>query len=117
MARSVYGHPAKAAAIERDFSSAGYMLSPNRSRLDAVYAEILMYLNLNYDSIPNFIPEISPMQVFKHLPKRLAELDELDVSIIAGLEDGENVDTSGADNPGVETWYRRNADILTDICQ
>ncbi|CAN0013010.1 unnamed protein product, partial [Sphacelaria rigidula] len=56
--RSVFGHPATAAAIERDFSSAGHMLTPQRSRLDAVYDEILMYLNLNYDSIPNYIPEI-----------------------------------------------------------
>ena len=78
------------------------MLSPTRSRLDAVYAEMLMYLNLNFDSIPNYIPEISPLQVFKHLPKRLAELDLLDASIIAGLEGGEDVDTSGADNPGME---------------
>ena len=103
MARSVFGHPATAAAIERDFSSAGHMLSPTRSRLDAVYAEMLMYLNLNFDSIPNYIPEISPLQVFKHLPKRLAELDLLDESIIAGIEDGEDVDTSGADSPGVDS--------------
>ena len=101
-ARPVFGHPATAAAIERDFSSAGHMLSPTRSRLDAVYAEILMYLNLNFDSIPYYIPEILPMQVFKHLPKRLTKLVLLDVSIVTGLEDGENVDTSGADNPGVE---------------
>ncbi|CAM9478486.1 unnamed protein product, partial [Sphacelaria rigidula] len=71
VARSVFGHPATAAAIERDFSSAGHMLTPQRSRLDALYAEILMHLNLNYDSIPNYIPEIPQTQVFKYLPARV----------------------------------------------
>ncbi|CAM9491299.1 unnamed protein product, partial [Sphacelaria rigidula] len=55
------------------------MLSPQRSRLDAVYVEILMYLNLNYEKIPTHIPEIPQTQVLRYSPARLAELDDLDV--------------------------------------
>ena len=81
-------------AIERDFSLVGQMLSPRRSRLDAVYVEIVMYLNLNLDLVPNHVPKISMKDAFKHLPARLTEIDDLDDSIVPSLtETGGQPDT------------------------
>jgi len=58
------------------------MLSPRRSRLDATYVEIMLYLNLNLDVIPKYIPEIQVKDAFRHLPARLSANDSLDQSIV-----------------------------------
>ena len=85
--RSVFENPLTASAIERDFSLAGQMLSPRRSRLDATYVEIMLYLNLNLDVIPKYIPEIQVKDAFRHLPARLSAIDSLDQSIVDNEED------------------------------
>lgn len=78
---------ATATAIERDFSMASQMLSPRRSTLDAVYIEILMYLNLNLDLIPNFTPTIHAKEAHRYLPARLQGIDDLDRSIFPSAEE------------------------------
>lgn len=97
VARSVLGHPATAVAIERDFSMVGQMLSPRRSRLDAVYAEILMYLNVNLDHIPTYIPEIRTKEAHHHLPTRLKGIDELDKSVTPSAEEIEGDAAEGGE--------------------
>lgn len=88
VARSAFGHPASAAGIERDFSMAGQMLSPRRSRLDAVYAEVLMYLNLNFDDIPDFIPGFkAKYDDSMHLPQRVSGIDDMDTSVTPTAEE------------------------------
>ena len=56
-----------------------------RSRLDATYVEIMLYLNL--DVIPQYIPEIQVKDAFRHLPARLSAIDSLDQSIVDNEED------------------------------
>lgn len=80
------------AVIKRDFSLAGQMLSPRRWRLDATYVEIMLYLylDLNLDIIPKFIPEIYVEDTIRHF-------DSLDHSMV------DNEDQSlFCDGPGNE---------------
>lgn len=95
VARSVFGHPLTVAPIEADFSMAGQILTSRRSRQDAAYAEVVLYLNLNLDQIPNLIPEIDPRDASEHLPARPAVIDSLDRSIVSSddeAEEGPRVD-------------------------
>ena len=63
------------------------MLSPRRSRLDATYVKIMLYLNLNLDVIPKYIPGIQVKDAFRHLPAWLSAIDSLDQSIVDNEED------------------------------
>lgn len=101
VARSVYGHAVTGAVIEREFGLASKILSPRRSRLDAAYVEILMYLNLNLDHIPGHIPKLPVKEAFRNLPSGVAGIDDLDESVVPSLTemrgqpDAVEVDRSG----------------------
>ena len=47
----------------------------------------LVYLNLNLDVIPKYIPGIQVKDAFRHLPARLSAIDSLDQSIVDNEED------------------------------
>ena len=47
----------------------------------------LVYLDLNLDVIPKYIPEIQVKDAFRHLPARLSAIDSLDQSIVDNEED------------------------------
>ena len=82
------------------------MISPRCSRLDAAYVEILMYLNLNFDLVPNHVPEIAIKDAFRHLPARLTGIDDLDDSVVlsltetVGQPDTVELDDSRAEDTG-----------------
>ena len=59
VARVVFGAPASAAVLERDFSDAGRMMTSSRSTTDAKYVEMILFLHGNLDLIPEDIPELS----------------------------------------------------------
>jgi hypothetical protein len=88
-ARIVYGHPASAAAIERDFGRAGHLLTPERSLMDASFAEMVLLLNANQGSaIPSnlsTVPELKrhPVSAHRHerVPPRLSSMKEISKSI------------------------------------
>ncbi|CAM9133437.1 unnamed protein product, partial [Phaeothamnion confervicola] len=45
VARVVYAHPTSAAAIERDFSDAGNLISNRRGRLGSTYVDMILFLH------------------------------------------------------------------------
>ena len=47
----------------------------------------MLYLNLNLDVIPQYIPEIQVKDAFRHLPARLSAIDSLDQTIVDNEED------------------------------
>ena len=57
-ARVLFGAPASAAVLERDFSDAGRMMTSSRSATDAKYVGIILFLHGNLDLIPEDIPEL-----------------------------------------------------------
>ncbi|CAN0026993.1 unnamed protein product, partial [Ectocarpus fasciculatus] len=84
VARVVFGAPASAAVLERDFSDAGRMMTSSRSSTDTKYVEMVLFLHGNLDLIPEDIPELpaeGPNSVQTKIPGRLAdpnpELEEL----------------------------------------
>ena len=48
----VFGAPASAAVLERDFSAAGRMMTSSRSTTDGKYVEMILFLHGNLDLIP-----------------------------------------------------------------
>ena len=60
VARSILGHPASSAQIERDPGTAGRLLRPERNRLDTAFVDMVLFLKANTDHIPPKIPEINP---------------------------------------------------------
>ncbi|CAM9719895.1 unnamed protein product, partial [Laminaria digitata] len=57
-ARVVFGAPASAAVLERDFSDAGRMMTSSRSTTDSKYVEMILFLHGNLDLIPGEIPKL-----------------------------------------------------------
>lgn len=76
VARQVFGVQASAAHVERDLSGASQLLSGRRSRLDAHWVEMLLFLHTNFDRIPAFIPEVPRAKALDCFPKRFQGLDE-----------------------------------------
>ena len=80
VAQQVYGNQASAAQIERDFGGAGQLLSSRRNRLDCMYAEMLLFLHLNFDQIPQDVPAIRSDALKTFFPRRFtgtnAEFDQ-----------------------------------------
>ncbi|KAL7686218.1 hypothetical protein Plhal304r1_c027g0089381 [Plasmopara halstedii] len=57
--RCIFGNPASAAGIERDFGIAGVLLNPRRTNLDTFVVEMILFLYINGEHIPwNDIPHI-----------------------------------------------------------
>lgn len=62
--------PVLSAVLERDFSSAGRLITECQSRLDAAYAEMVILLNLGRGHIPDEVPALSPEQAQDADPDR-----------------------------------------------
>lgn len=58
VARVVFGAPASAGMLERDFGGAVRSLNSSRSRTDAAYVEMILFLHGNLDLIPVNIPKL-----------------------------------------------------------
>ncbi|CAN0335975.1 unnamed protein product, partial [Ectocarpus sp. 4 AP-2014] len=67
-ARVLLSVPATSAVLERDFSTAGRLLTPSRSRLAGECVEMTLFLNGNQKDIPIEVPALSEEQAKKALP-------------------------------------------------
>ena len=78
----IFGALALAAVLERDFSTAGRMMTSSRSTTDSKYAEMILFLHGNLDLIPQDIPKLTEAGVRSKSPGRLVDpvegLKELD---------------------------------------
>lgn len=72
VAQQVFGNQAGASQVERDFSSCGILLAPNRSRIDTYWVEMVMFLYANFEHIPALkdIPMIAAKDIRACLPAR-----------------------------------------------
>jgi len=94
VARVVFGAPASAAVLERDFSDAGRMMTSSRSTMDSKYVEMILFLHGNLDLIPQDIPKLSAAAAQDKIPGRLVNpvegLEQLDGAFApVDLTDGE----------------------------
>ena len=104
VAQQVYGNQSTAAQIERDFGSAGQLLSSRRSRLDGMYAEMMLFLHLNFKEIPQQIPAIKAASLHEYFPARFTgankEFEEAMKFVNSGMNngshEGHDVEASGS---------------------
>lgn len=68
----VFGAPASAAVLERDFSDAGRMMTSCRSSTDSKYVEMILFLHGNLDLISEEIPKLGHDVVHTKVPGRLS---------------------------------------------
>ena len=72
-ARVLLSVPASSSVLERDFSTVGRLLTGARSRPDAAYTEMVLFLNGNQEHIPQEVPALSTQQAVQAVPKRLSD--------------------------------------------
>ena len=82
VARVIFGAPASAAVLGRDFSAAGRMMTSSRSTTDSKYVEMILFLHGNLDLIPQDIPRLTEAGARSKIPGRVVDpvegLKELD---------------------------------------
>ncbi|CAN0133135.1 unnamed protein product [Ectocarpus fasciculatus] len=92
-ARILLSVPASSAVLERDFSTAGRLITEARSRLSAAYVEMVLFLNGNQQYIPLEVPKLSKAQASEAVPARLSnpnkETESLSVGEVAPDTDGD----------------------------
>ncbi|CAM9113374.1 unnamed protein product, partial [Laminaria digitata] len=71
VARVVFGAPASAAVLERDFSDAGRMMTSSRSTMDNKYVEMILFLHENLDLMPQDIAKLTETAARTNIPGRL----------------------------------------------
>lgn len=64
--------PASSAVVEKDFNTTGRLVSENRSKMDAAYAEMVLFLHSNESYIPDVVPKLSAGQMTAAIPQRLS---------------------------------------------
>ncbi|CAM9933951.1 unnamed protein product, partial [Sphacelaria rigidula] len=70
-ARVLLSVPASSAVLERDFSTAGRLITASRSRIDSTYVQMVLFLNGSRDVIPDETPVLSDTQSRVAIPRRL----------------------------------------------
>lgn len=73
LAQAVFGAPASAGCVERDFN-----IVDTRTDLSPADREMALYLRGQSDSIPRDIPKLSDEAAAKAIPDRLTDLEQLD---------------------------------------
>ncbi|CAB1096918.1 unnamed protein product [Ectocarpus sp. CCAP 1310/34] len=73
VAQAVYGVPASAGVVERDFSIADLFMPRKRASLDPAYLEMQLYLRAHFDSIPMDIPKLDDASVAAAIPDRFRD--------------------------------------------
>ena len=82
VARSLLAAPASSGRIEREFSSAGQLLSSTRSTMDAAWVEMILFLHGNKDLIPRDVPELTSDEARLKIPNRMqSNIPELESEI------------------------------------
>ena len=72
VARVLLSVPGSSAVLERDFSTAGRLITGARSRLNRVHAEMVLFLNGNQEHMPTEVPALSTERGLQAVPKRLS---------------------------------------------
>ena len=97
VARSLLAAPASSKRIERDFSSAGQLLSSTRSTTDAAWVEMILFLHGNKDLIPPDVPELTNQEAPVKIPNKMqSSIPELESEIV-------NFHPQVSDDAGVES--------------
>lgn len=63
--------PASSALLEPDFSTCGNLITGARSRLDGIYAGMILFLHGSTEEIPSEFPVLTIAQADKAMPTRL----------------------------------------------
>ncbi|CAM9840476.1 unnamed protein product [Pylaiella littoralis] len=84
IARSLLSVPASWVVLERDFSTAGRVITGPRSRLDGGFAEMVLFLNGNREHMPKEVQALSTDQGMRAVPRRLSHPSEEAASLSAG---------------------------------
>ena len=87
VARVLLSVPASAAVLERDFSTAGRLITGSRSRLAGKYVEMTLFLNGNKEYIPVEVPSLSESQMKEAVPRRLTNPRAEVAALSTGVED------------------------------
>ena len=86
VARVLLSVPASAAVLERDFSTAGRLITGSRSRLAGEYVEMTLFLNGNKEYIPVEVPSLSESQMKEAVPRRLTNPRAEVAAVSTGVE-------------------------------
>ena len=87
VARVLLSVPASAAVLERDFSTAGRLITGSRSLLAGEYVEMTLFLNGNTGYIPVEVPSLSESQMKEAVPRRLTNPRAEVAALSTGVED------------------------------
>ena len=82
--------------LERDFSTAGRLVTAAYSRLDTANAETVLFLDGSKEIIPHVVPRLTNEQVTEAMPRWLTETDTLSAGV------GCEIVVPGFDDSGVE---------------
>ena len=101
VAQGVFGCPAAAAGVERDFCIADFFMARKRGSLDPAYLEMELFLRAQFDFIPNDVPKLTDAEAEEAIPDRFRKQDLLDeVRVLDVLVD----DSSDEDDDDVLEW-------------
>ncbi|CAB1111867.1 unnamed protein product [Ectocarpus sp. CCAP 1310/34] len=97
VAQSVFGCPASAGGVERDFCVADFFMPGRRSSLDPAYLDVGLFLRVHKRIIPNDILTLTDAQQQAAIPNRFRKQDLLDEVKVLDVEldersDGQNDD-------------------------
>ena len=99
--------PASSAVLERDFSTAGRLITGSRGSLSAAYAEMVMFLDGNIKHIPSEVPALSTEQALQAVPRRLSNPKAEVAALSAG-------GAGSAGSAGVDSAYDEYVDSAYD---
>lgn len=99
VAQAVFGCPASAGGVERDFCIADFVMPRKRGSLDPAYLEMHLFLRAQYDFIPNDVPKLTDEEAKAAIPERLRDREMLDE---VRLMDVDPVDSSDSEDDAVE---------------
>ena len=93
--------PGSSAVLERDFSTAGRLITGSRSRLDTAYAEMVLFNDGNHEYIPQEVLALSTEQALQAVLKRLSDpKPETDGLSSAGVEQDNDFDEYAVEMSG-----------------
>ena len=100
-ARVLLSVPTSSAVFEWDFSTTGRLITESRSRLDAAYAEMVLFLNGNQEYIPREVPAPSTAPALQAVPKRLSHpRPDIEGFSLANVEQDSDFDENAVEMSG-----------------
>lgn len=97
VAQAVFGCPASAGVIERDFCIADWFMPRKRGSLDPAFLEMLLYLRAQFEYVGNDVPALSETQAKAAIPNRLRDQTALDDVKVLSFEPEEVSDDESED--------------------